>query len=237
MGQGRQQRPQSEADSGVGGSKSMRGTQAQHKSQRSNATAGHGGHGTLGRTGAAVLREDRNPASSAQRHFATMPAAGKASGARMHTPPTQAAGAAATVRPGGRRDAEVEGDEKADNTVRRQPREVPRWYSVQSQGALSQLAAVEVEVHSVQLRVEELAALPLDSEEQRGAVRAELAQLEAQAHRLECQGVDNVYTNDLDSGKADAKDLKKALLARLETVLELVERTFQRLKEQSKPAL
>ena len=93
----------------VGGSKSMRGTQArarkdkesvsrtksaesaprarkngqaQHKSQRSNATAGpgkickhsgkqhprhhvpqgHGGHGTLGRTGAAVLREDRNPA-------------------------------------------------------------------------------------------------------------------------------------------------------------------------------
>mmetsp|Transcript_9524 Transcript_9524/g.22796 ORF Transcript_9524/g.22796 Transcript_9524/m.22796 type:complete len:217 (-) Transcript_9524:156-806(-) len=216
----------------------MRGTQAQQKpQQRSNATAGHG---TLGRTGAAVLREDRNPASSAQRHFATMPAAGKASGARMHTPPTQAAGAAATMRPGGRRDAELEGEEKAhqaDNTVRRQPREVPRWYSVQSQGALSQLAAVEVEVHSVQLRVEELAAMPLDSEEQRGAVRAELAQLEAQAHKLECQGVDNVYTNDLDSGKADAKDLKKALLARLENVLELVERTFQRLKEQSKPAL
>eukprot|EP00913_Durusdinium_trenchii_P022285 g20938.t1 len=68
------------------------------------------------------------------------------------------------------------------------------------------------------------------SEEQRGQVRTELAQLEAQAHKLECQGVDSVYTGDLDSGKADAKDLKKALLGRLESVLEMIEQTFGRLK-------
>eukprot|EP00435_Cladocopium_sp_Y103_P001584 s2547_g1.t1 len=72
-------------------------------------------------------------------------------------------------------------------------------------------------------------AIPL-SQEQRGQARTELAQLEAEAHKLECQGVDNVYTGDLDSGKAEAKDLKKALLARLETVLERIEETFRRLK-------
>ncbi|CAL1172063.1 unnamed protein product, partial [Cladocopium goreaui] len=59
-------------------------------------------------------------------------------------------------------------------------------------------------------------------------------------------GVDNVYTSDLDSGKAEAKDLKKALLepqghgfffqwrkevrislSRIETVLERIEETFR----------
>lgn len=122
-----------------------------------------------------------------------------------------------------------------DGVLKRQPREVPRWYSVSSQGALAQLAAVEMEVLSVQHRVEELAALPLDTEEQRGQARTELAQLEAEAHKLECQGVDNVYTSDLDSGKAEAKDLKKALLSRIETVLERIEETFRRLKMPSSP--
>eukprot|EP00913_Durusdinium_trenchii_P022284 g20937.t1 len=41
-------------------------------------------------------------------------------------------------------------NKEAPEVVKRKPREFPRWYSVSSQGALSQLAALEMEVLSVQ---------------------------------------------------------------------------------------
>lgn len=105
-----------------------------------------------------------------------------------------------------------------------------RRYSAPSQGALSQLAAVEAEVVAVEERVRELATLDAASEEHRGRIRTELAQLEATAHKIECQGVDNVYTGELESGKAEAKEFKRSLLARLEKIFEVVDETFKRLK-------
>ena len=184
---------------------------------------------TLGAPGIRPNLRAQKPLNPKPKMGATLPA-------RPGESSTPAAGmpSGGTQRPTHK--AEVKGitPSNKEGVVKRQPREVPRWYSVSSQGALSQLAAVEMEVLSVQHRVEELAALPLDTEEQRGQARTELAQLEAEAHKLECQGVDNVYTGDLDSGKAEAKDLKKALLSRLETILERIE-IFRRLKMPSSP--
>lgn len=95
---------------------------------------------------------------------------------------------------------------------------------------MCQLREVEAQVAQIAGRVSELAGLCSEPEDQRGALRTELAALEAQAHKLECQGVDNVYTSELESGKADAKDLKKALLLRLEQIFKSIDDCFVRLK-------
>mmetsp|Transcript_14260 Transcript_14260/g.29753 ORF Transcript_14260/g.29753 Transcript_14260/m.29753 type:complete len:206 (+) Transcript_14260:75-692(+) len=202
---------------------------------RSRARDPGSSHCSVGAPG--VQRPSRataNPRPNPRPMGATLPA-GRAPVDRSASPAGLPSGAS-TLRPQKVAAKGVSPNRTAeDGVLKRQPREVPRWYSVSSQGALAQLAAVEMEVLSVQHRVEELAALPLDTEEQRGQARTELAQLEAEAHKLECQGVDNVYTSDLDSGKAEAKDLKKALLSRIETVLERIEETFRRLKMPSSP--
>jgi sugar/nucleoside kinase (ribokinase family) len=60
-----------------------------------------------------------------------------------------------------------------------------------------------------------------------GALKGELAQLEAAAHRLEEAGVDSIYTGDLQSGKAEAKERKKDMLARLDILFANIDEVFR----------
>lgn len=117
--------------------------------------------------------------------------------------------------------------------VRRRPQSVSRHYTKASEDALSQLASTEEELQIIEARVTELAAA-IDrgrADEPLGQIKTELASLEARANRIETHGVDGVYTGDLHTGKVEAKELKKTMLARLEKVLDEIERAFKKIKQ------
>eukprot|EP00927_Polykrikos_kofoidii_P060112 TRINITY_DN55176_c0_g1_i1.p1 TRINITY_DN55176_c0_g1~~TRINITY_DN55176_c0_g1_i1.p1 ORF type:complete len:463 (-),score=70.16 TRINITY_DN55176_c0_g1_i1:70-1458(-) len=110
-------------------------------------------------------------------------------------------------------------------------------YSVSSRQALSTLRHLDHDLERIESDVAGLLSAseaasrgPSSSSMSIGKVRAALAQLEAEGHKLESGGVDNVYTSDLNSGKDEAKLLKKSLLARLERLFESIENIFQLLK-------
>jgi GTP1/Obg family GTP-binding protein len=64
-----------------------------------------------------------------------------------------------------------------------------------------------------------------------GLLKADLAQLEAEAHKLEAKGVDEIYTCELPAGvQAEAKQIKKAMLARLEKLFESMDATFRSIR-------
>lgn len=145
--------------------------------------------------------------------------------------PSKSKGAESPELPGALPEVETDREEEvAPDVVHRKAKGLTRRYSAVSQSAMCQLREVEAQVAQIGGRVKELAGLCSDPEEQRASMKTELAALEAQAHKLECQGVDNVYTSELESGKADAKDLKKALLQRLEQIFVNIEDCFQKLK-------
>lgn len=116
-----------------------------------------------------------------------------------------------------------------DEVLHRKVRAGQRLYSVPSQDALLQLATVDASVSAIEKRVAEINTLSQREEEPAGPLRTELANLEARAHKIECQGVDNIYTGDLSSGKAEAKEMKKSLLIRLEKLFQLIDATFAQL--------
>eukprot|EP00930_Biecheleria_cincta_P031099 TRINITY_DN21577_c0_g1_i1.p1 TRINITY_DN21577_c0_g1~~TRINITY_DN21577_c0_g1_i1.p1 ORF type:complete len:309 (-),score=46.21 TRINITY_DN21577_c0_g1_i1:259-1185(-) len=152
--------------------------------------------------------------------------------------PSKSKSAESPELPGALPEVETDREEAvAPEVVHRKTKGLTRRYSAVSQSAMCQLRDVEAQVAQVAGRVSELAGLCSEPEEQRVGLRTELATLEAQAHKLECQGVDNVYTSELESGKADAKDLKKMLLERLEQIFRNIEDCFEKLKasEASQP--
>jgi len=65
---------------------------------------------------------------------------------------------------------------------------------------------------------------------------AELAQLEARAVHLEAMGVDNIYTNNLRSGRRMATRSKRQLLARFETLFRSIDQVFTRIEKASPAA-
>jgi len=123
----------------------------------------------------------------------------------------------------------------ADKIPRRRPVSVPRNYTKQSADALSVLTAIDVELSMIETRVSELVAAVArgSPDEPLGPIKTEMAMLEARANRMETQGVDGVYTGDLRTGKVEAKELKKQMLARLEKVFEVIEGAFKSIKAAS----
>lgn len=110
------------------------------------------------------------------------------------------------------------------------PRKLTRQLSVPSEAAMRQLETLHVCLLKIERQVESLNALARGSAEPAAdalaKMRTELAQLEAEANKLETKGVDNVYTSELKSGRQAAKELKSVQLRRLETLFGVIEKLF-----------
>lgn len=103
--------------------------------------------------------------------------------------------------------------------------------SMASEESLGKLAQTNKELQSMELRVEEIfSGLRAASQEELASFRTELALLESKAKQLEGKGVDDIYTGDLHSGKQAAKDSKKDMLKRMETLFGRIDTTFTSLK-------
>merc|ERR1712176_442674 len=102
-----------------------------------------------------------------------------------------------------------------DNAPRRH---APRM-SAPSEIALRKLNGTNIELSHIENRVKEIvSALDSSVVEEIAPLKSELAQLETKAKQLEGKGVDDIYTSDLNSGKQLAKDEKKDMLCRFETL-------------------
>lgn len=105
--------------------------------------------------------------------------------------------------------------------------------SLRSEEAMKQLAVLDARLLELEAQVSELNQHARQrngpASETVGQMRTTLAQLEAEANKLESKGVDCVYTSELGSGQAAAKDLKKALLQRLEKIFAFIEELFHHL--------
>jgi len=112
---------------------------------------------------------------------------------------------------------------------------VARSLSVRSAKALSRLDEIESQVATLESQVANIDAAfstPRKvSHEEASHFKTQLALLEAQAHKLETNGVDGVYTGELESGKADAKAAKRSQLERLEVLFAKIEDLFQVIKQ------
>eukprot|EP00929_Paragymnodinium_shiwhaense_P112304 TRINITY_DN80565_c0_g1_i1.p1 TRINITY_DN80565_c0_g1~~TRINITY_DN80565_c0_g1_i1.p1 ORF type:complete len:133 (+),score=50.64 TRINITY_DN80565_c0_g1_i1:91-489(+) len=111
-------------------------------------------------------------------------------------------------------------------------------YSMPSEQALGSLASTEQQLESIESRVAEIdklvcAAVRGGSGDaaQLSELKTELAQLESSAKQLETKGVDDVYTGELNSGKAEAKASKKDMLHRLEGLFSRCEEIFALIKK------
>jgi hypothetical protein len=57
--------------------------------------------------------------------------------------------------------------------------------------------------------------------------RGELAQAHGSVGKLQCTGIDAILTSDLTTGKSDAKEKRKALTRRAETLMDEIERLIK----------
>lgn len=105
-----------------------------------------------------------------------------------------------------------------------------RQLSARSKAALQELRETDGCLRRLEQRVGEIAQLLGNSGaahgQNVGQLKAELAQLEADANKLESKGVDSIYTSELVSGKASAKESKRGQLRRLETLFGDIEEVF-----------
>lgn len=99
--------------------------------------------------------------------------------------------------------------------------------SFASTTALKALDSTDEELSRIETRVKVIASLLPDVHPSSiFPLKAELAQLETEAKKLETKGIDDIYTGDLTSGKHIAKDAKKAMLLRFEQLFGTVEQIF-----------
>lgn len=94
---------------------------------------------------------------------------------------------------------------------------------------MSALSLLEARLKRIENRVAELDKLvrgPNLPVNVLAKAKTELALIEADAHKLESSGVDNIYTGELESGKASAKETKKEQLRRLEALFSFIDEVF-----------
>lgn len=111
-----------------------------------------------------------------------------------------------------------------------------RAYSVRSEEALNALLHTDCRLKTIEDRVAILEVnIKTAGSHPNGVSKAkiELAQLEADAHKLESAGVDNIYTGELESGKAPAKESKKEQLRRLEALFNRIDDIFRAISRQA----
>jgi len=105
----------------------------------------------------------------------------------------------------------------------------------QTMKALGELEKTSQELAQVEMRVAEISESLLDSNGVHApSVKIELAQLEAQAKKLESKGIDDVYTGSLESGRQMAKDTKKSILSRMEQLYMRIDSAFVMLRRKRK---
>lgn len=102
--------------------------------------------------------------------------------------------------------------------------------SYMSEEALSGLVKTSCEIEQLEARIDEIVANVRSGQLIPGQARTELSQVEAAANKVECNKIDSIYTSELNSGKAQAKDEKKEQLKRLEALFAKLEAQFQWLK-------
>lgn len=121
-------------------------------------------------------------------------------------------------------------EKQPDRTVVKAGARPPnRCMSIRSQEAMSALGQLESRLKRLEDRVAELDKLVRDANfptANLGKAKTELAQMEADAHKLESSGVDNIYTSELTSGKDSAKETKKDQLRRLEALFNFIDNVF-----------
>lgn len=103
--------------------------------------------------------------------------------------------------------------------------------SLLSEEAMEALMRIQKELGDLEARAEDVVARLQGSLITAGQARTELAQVEAAAHKVECDKVDSIYTSELNSGKDMAKTEKKQQLGRLERLFERLEALFKWIKE------
>lgn len=106
--------------------------------------------------------------------------------------------------------------------------------SLASDDAMRRLGELDVQLGIIEegvARIDQARSSGKITTEDVGQTKMKLAQLEADAHKLETQGVDGIYTSSLVSGLTSAKQLKKGQLQRLEVLFQLIEDIFRYLKQ------
>lgn len=114
------------------------------------------------------------------------------------------------------------------------PNQLTKKLSLASDDAMRRLGDVDVQLKNIEEEVAQIDHARASDRlppERIAQLKVALAQLEADAHKLETQGVDGIYTSSLVSGLACAKQLKKAQLQRLEVLFQLIEDIFRFLKK------
>jgi len=105
-------------------------------------------------------------------------------------------------------------------------------FSMASAESLHRLFRTNTSLLEIEERVEEIAKVAQQAPaNQLGALKAELAQLESLAQRLEGVGLDDVYTGELHSGQILAKESKRDMLQRFEAVYTRMDGIFGVIRE------
>lgn len=142
------------------------------------------------------------------------------SASRAHTQDLSASAPAACVPP-----------KKVHRELNSGPKQLSRKMSLQSEVAMKQLAELDVTLADIEQRVEQFSRLANEPAqltlESVASIKTALAQAEAEANKLETKGVDSIYTSELKSGHASAKESKKAQLRRLEKLFVVIEDVFR----------
>lgn len=113
------------------------------------------------------------------------------------------------------------------------PRERPRAQrsmSYLSQEAIDGLFKTDKEVSSLEERAEDINRRFESGQLSAGQARTELANVEAAANKVECDKMDSIYTGELNSGKDQAKALKKDQTKRLDSLHTKFEELFKKFK-------
>jgi hypothetical protein len=102
-----------------------------------------------------------------------------------------------------------------------------------SQEALDGLFKTGLEVASLEEQAEEISRRFDSGELTSGQAVTELAMVEAAANKVECEKVDSIYTGELNSGKDQAKALKKDQNKRLDALAAKFEDLFKKFKSRA----
>mmetsp|Transcript_45836 Transcript_45836/g.90951 ORF Transcript_45836/g.90951 Transcript_45836/m.90951 type:complete len:119 (-) Transcript_45836:109-465(-) len=112
-----------------------------------------------------------------------------------------------------------------------QPKRAARAYSLPSEEAVQALHRTELELQDLEQTVVDVMTQFDVKSLTPGQARTALSTVEARAQKLEGEGIDNVYTGELHSGKEQAKSDKKGLLKRIEDLYSVLEKSFKEIKD------
>lgn len=120
-----------------------------------------------------------------------------------------------------------------DGRPRDRPPRPHRTMSYLSQEAIDGLFKTGEEVTSLEERAQDVNRRFDSGELTSAQAVSELAQVEAAANKVECKGIDSIYTGELNTGKDEAKALKKDQNKRLDSLHTKFEELFRKFKSRA----